>query len=200
MNTIILNGSPISVINTDFTLTAEEKKCILDLNYVVHNNNEKVKLSEDTNILKKKELKRIDELMFYWVNEYNNKILEIKNKLRLVHSWSTINDNSFHPLHMHPNSFISCVFYLESQGSNKICFETHKSLLQSCYNFDYDIIKNNGFNSKNWTFDINQGMIIFFLSNLHHHSFNSGRKILIGSNYFITGKLGSHKRLTYLEI
>lgn len=200
MNTVILNGSPISVIKTNFALTVEEKKFILNLDYKNNTNSERCKISEDTCILKKNELKRINELMFYWVNEYKNKILQIKNELRIVHSWSTINDNSNHPSHTHKNSFISCSFYVENEGYNKIIFQTDRSLLESCHNFDYDVIEFNSFNSSNWTFDITQGMIIFFLSNLQHSSINTGKKIMIGSNYFITGKLGSNENLTYLEI
>lgn len=54
MNLIILNGSPICVVKTDFVLTVEEKKCILDLNYKSNKKSEKCKISEDTQILKKK--------------------------------------------------------------------------------------------------------------------------------------------------
>ena len=62
---------------------------------------------------------------------------------------------------------------------NENVVEIDKSLIEGCYNFDYDIIEFNAFNSSNWTFDITQGMMIFFLSNLRHESINFGKKILI---------------------
>lgn len=206
MDTIILNGYPIGVVKTNFVLTEKEKKIILNSQHTLNLNDiRKEKLytnliSQDSNILKKKELKRIEEIMFYWVNEYKNKILQINNELRLVQSWSTINNNSNHYIHGHRNSFISCSFYLENEGENKLFFRAGKSKLEESYYFDYDIIEYNLFNSENWTVDITQGMIIVFLSDLLHESVNKGRKILIGSNYFITGKIGSHQKYSYLEI
>jgi hypothetical protein len=199
MNTQILNGSPISFIKTDFVLTDEEKKYILNLNYLQEGSN-KYKVSQDACILKKKELKRIEEIMSYWVNEYKDKILQIKNELRIVQSWSTINDNSNHHLHAHRNSFISCAFYVENEGFNQIHFRTGRSTLEDCHYLDYDIKEFNAFNAANWTFDIIQGGIFIFLSNLEHESINKGKKIMIGSNYFITGKFGTNKKFTYLEI
>ena len=200
MNTTILNGNPIGCFKIDFVLTDEEKKCILNLNYKKKQELNKYIISEDANILKKKELKRIEEIMSYWVNEYKDKILQIKNKLRIVQSWSTINNNSNHHLHAHKNSFISCSFYVENDGLNKIVFNTGKSSIEECHYLDYDIKEYNAFNSATWTFDITQGMIIIFLSNLQHESINKGKKIMIGSNYFISGKLGTNEKFNYLEI
>ena len=200
MNTIILNGSPISFIKTDFILTDEEKKYILNLNYLKKQESNKFIISQDASILKKKELKRIEEIMSYWVNEYKHKTLQIKNELRIVQSWSTINNNSNHHLHAHKNSFKSCSCYVENEGLNKLHFKTERSTLENCHYLDYDIKEYNSFNSTALTFDITPGMIIIFLSNLQHESINSGKKIMIGSNYFITGKFGTNEKTTYLEI
>jgi hypothetical protein len=199
MDTIILNGSPISIVKIDFVLTEEEKKIILNLNYKKEKENGSF-VSQDSCLLKRKELAKIEEIMSYWVNEYKDKILQIKNKLRIVQSWSTVNNNSNHPLHAHKNSFISCSFYLENEGKNKIIFKKGRSAIEECHFLDYDIKEYNAFNSENWTIDITQGMIIVFLSNLNHESINEGKKIMMGSNYFITGKFGKHERYTYLEI
>jgi hypothetical protein len=200
MEIVIMNGTPIGITNIDFVLTDEENKTILDLNY-----SEKVKLnrphiSKDSSIFEKKELKRIKDIMSYWVEDYKNKILQIKNELRLVHSWATINNNTNHQLHAHKNSLISCCFYLESEGQNKIIFKTEKSVLERCHYLDYDIKEYNAFNAGKWTIDITKGTIIIFLSDLEHESINEGKKIMLGSNYFITGKLGKHEEYTYLEI
>lgn len=199
MNTLILNGSPIGIVKIDFVLTEEEKKIILNLNYTKEKQNGSF-VSQDSCLLERKELTRIEEIMSYWVNEYKDKILQIKNKLRIVQSWSTVNNNSNHHLHAHKNSFISCSFYLENEGKNKIIFRKGRSTIEECHFLDYDVKEYNAFNSENWTINITQGMIIIFLSNLNHESINEGKKIMMGSNYFITGEFGKYETYTYLKI
>jgi hypothetical protein len=198
---LIINGSPIGVGHIDFDLTEEEKKIILNLNYL---KGEKIDrpllISENSSIFKNEKLKRIEKTMLNYVEEYKNKILQIKDELRLVHSWATINDNTNHSTHGHTNSLISCCFYVESEGENKIVFKVGKSTLQSCHYFDYTIKEYNEFNSQKRSINTIKGSIVIFLSDLEHESINKGKKIMLGSNYFITGKMGSHKKYTYLEI
>jgi hypothetical protein len=200
MEIVIINGSPIGVGKVNFDLTSEERKIISNLSYSQRKRINQSFISEDTSIFKNKKLKRIENIMFKWVEEYKNKILQIKDKLRLVHSWATINNNTSHELHAHKNSLISCSFYVESEGQNKIIFRVGKSALERCHYLDYDIKEYNAFNSENWTINTAKGTIVIFLSDLHHESINEGKKIMLGSNYFITGKIGTHEKYTYLKI
>jgi len=200
MECIVINGSPIGIGKINFDLTEEERKNILDLRYIKKIEHNDPLISENSSIFKDKKLERIENIMSGCVEEYKDKILQIKNKLRLVHSWSTINNNTNHKLHAHKNSLISCSFYLESEGKNKIIFKVGKSILEKCHYLDYDIKEYNAFNSENLTINIDKGMIVIFLSDLEHESINKGKKIMFGSNYFITGKLGKQEKYTYLEI
>ena len=199
MNIMVVQGSPIGIDNINFELTKEEKNFILKLNY----RKDAVKgplLSNDISILKNKKLKRIEKILFNYAEEYKNKILQIDNQLRLVHSWATINDNTSHEFHTHKNSFISCCFYVESEGNNKIFFQTGKTVLEKCYFFDYAIKEFNSFNSPKLIVDTKKGDIIMFLSDLAHKSINEGKKIMVGANYFLSGEIGSKKSVSYIKI
>jgi len=208
MKLIVINGSPIGILNLDFELTKEEKKHILELKYdkVLELKYDKDKyadcplISKDTFLFKNKKFKRIEEILFGYVNQYKNEILKIDNDLRVVQSWATINDNTNHAQHAHRNSFISCVFYVENEGNNKLIFRVEKSALEKCHYLDYKIKEYNWFNSSTWTIDINKGDIVIFLSDLFHTSINEGKKTMIGANYFLTGEMGTERNYSYLKI
>jgi hypothetical protein len=196
---IILKGSPISVVDVDFNLTEEENKNILNLNYREKSFGNPL-LSENINIFEDKIFTRIEDTMLNYVEQYKNDILQINNKIRLVSSWVSINNKDKIVAHAHKNSLISCCFYVESTGLNNIIFYVNKSVLQGCHYLDYEIKKYNFFNSENWKIPTIKGRIIIFLSDLIHESINEGNKIMIGSNYFVDGKIGSSKNFTYLEL
>jgi hypothetical protein len=200
MKLIILNGSPIGIFNTDFELTKEEKKNILNLKYHNDKYESSPSVSDDVFIFNNKKLKRIEKVMFEYVNQYKNEILKIDNDLRVVHSWVTKNDNTNHMKHAHKNSFISCSFYLESEGDNKLMFSVEKSTLEKCHYLHYKIKEYNFFNSSSWSINLNKGDMVIFLSDLFHQSINKGKKIMIGANYFLTGEIGDEKNYTYLKI
>jgi hypothetical protein len=196
----IFNGSPIFFLNTDFKLNQEEEKIILKLKYRKDKFLDEPNVSEEMSLFTNKKLKRIKDIIFNYVEEYKNNILQINDQLRLVHSWATVNDNTNHRCHAHKNSLISCSFYLKSEGDNKIIFKKEKTILQKCHYLDYTIKEYNSFNSETWSFDTKQGSIIIFLSDLYHESINKGNKIMVGANYFVTGKIGTKKEYTYFEI
>jgi hypothetical protein len=200
MNLIILNGSPVVIFNTDFKLTKEERKNILNLKYHNDKYESSPLVSDDVFIFNNKKLKRIEKIMFEYVNKYKNEILKINDDLRVVHSWITKNDNTNHTKHAHKNSFISCSFYLENEGDNKLIFSVEKSALEKCHFFHYKIKEYNFFNSSSWTIDLNKGDVVIFLSDLCHQSINKGKKIMVGANYFLTGEIGDVKNYTYLKI
>lgn len=200
MSLVVFNGSPIFFLNTNFKLNKEEEEIIVKLNYRKDKFLDEPDISEEMSLFTNKKLKRIKNIIFNYVEEYKNNVLQIEDKLRLVHSWATVNNNTNHRMHAHKNSLISCSFYLKSEGDNKIIFRKEKTILQKCHYLDYTIKEYNGYNSQTWSFDTKQGSIVIFLSDLHHESINKGNKIMIGANYFITGKIGNKKNYTYLEI
>jgi hypothetical protein len=198
MNLLVLNGSPIVVFKTEFKLSAEEKTFIQNLD--MHKSEKNASVTKDVSIFKHTQLERIKKILNKHVEEYKNNTLEIEDCIKVVQSWVTKNDNSVHCVHKHRNAFISAVFYLENEGDNKISFITDKSSLETCQFLDYKIKNNNIFNSSTWTLEIEEGMIVVFLSDLSHQSINKGTKTMVGANYFLTGEIGSEEKVTQLTI
>ena len=199
MDLTVLNGKPIGVFKTNFEITKKEKNSINKLHYSKILDTD-ANISKDLSILDKINFKRIKEIMKKHVEEYKKKILGIDDEIKEVHSWITLNDNTNHRKHHHKSSLISACFYIENEGENKIIFSVDKSPLLQCGFFDYKINHYNWFNSETWSIDIEKGMVVIFLSDVNHESVNKGKKTMVGANYFLTGEIGSHKKLTYLKI
>ena len=133
--------------------------------------------------------------------EYTGKILEITNEFYITQSWATINKSKTgHHSHTHKASIFSLVFYPESEEENKIFFELGKSSIQEGFDFLYNAKKFNVYNSDMWNVLTKKGFIIIFPSYLRHYSTNEGKKIMIGANFFIKGKIGWKERKDYIEI
>jgi hypothetical protein len=198
MEVIVLDGSPIAIKNINFSLTDLEKKEINNLKY--YNNKNSALTSKNIFLFKNKLFKRIEKIIEDTVDEYKKNVLGIKDELKCIHSWSTLNEKSEHKLHQHKNSFISCCFYVENEGDNKLFFNISNSTIEKCFNFHFKIEKYNFFNSSSWSINIKKGMIVIFLSNLFHSSINLGKKTMIGANYFLKGELGTIENYTYLKL
>jgi len=185
-------GYPIFVIKNEFNLKKEELSFLKNLKYKNHNSQNNLKLSVDTNILELKKLQRLKKFIKNSLDLYVSNILEIKNKFSFCQSWSTIqNGKAYHPRHAHPNHIISSVYYAKAKETNLI-FRINKSIIQDGFLFDYDIKNYNFFNSDMYTIPLKTGDIIFFPGQLNHESAmnNEKERIIVGSSFFIKGKIG----------
>jgi hypothetical protein len=71
--------------------------------------------SENSFILKEKELSNIREFIENSLKEYCQKIIDVQDELRITQSW--VNKSGVgqgHHMHTHPNSVVSGVFYFQS--------------------------------------------------------------------------------------
>ena len=196
---INLKPIPIGVFETGFNLNKKEKEKLLSLQYDIAPNG--AKISQDNFIFKNKNFKRIMTLFTKTMAEYTGKILEITNEFYITQSWATINKSKTgHHSHTHKASIFSLVFYPESEEENKIFFELGKSSIQEGFDFFYNTKKFNVYNSDMWNAPTKKGSIIIFPSYLRHYSTNEGKKIMIGANFFIKGKIGWKERKDYIEI
>jgi uncharacterized protein (TIGR02466 family) len=189
------NAIPIATEHTSFLINQKENNYLNNINYVASDNVHKVKISKKENLLENKQMKRIKTFILTKVEEYKKNVLQIKNELKLTQSWSTVNTKkTFHHSHMHPNTFISLVYYVKSNGDGgNLVFEIEKTKLQEGFNFNYTIDKYNEYNSLTWTFKTQTGMIAIFPGWLRHHTtpFEGEKRIVIGANFFVTGVIGS---------
>ena len=89
----------------------------------------------------------------------------------IISMWANIHgskNGGFHDLHLHPNSYLSCVFYINvPEGSGNIFFEDPRE----CKNmvvWDSKHFSDNYEKYRSWQFTPKTGMIIVFPSYLRH--------------------------------
>jgi uncharacterized protein (TIGR02466 family) len=200
---IQLYSTPLYHENTNFYLNPEELNFIFNIKYKTRDKENDVFISKSHNILNNKKLNRIKIFLNEKINFFIKNILEINNKVRLTQSWiaKTIS-NSKHHSHCHKGSFLSCVFYVNCKSGHFIINE-HKSALQNGYNFDYNVIQYNSFNSEMFYREVKTNDLIIFPGHLTHETKinkSDEDRIVIGANYFLKDKIGVEKNITYLKI
>jgi uncharacterized protein (TIGR02466 family) len=105
--------------------------------------------------------------------------------------------NQYHHKHQHPNSFISGVFYINSNKEfDKIKFfkEDYKTIKPEVTNW-------NLYNSESWWFPVETGDIVLFPSSLSHCvevKKGDNTRISLAFNTFVKGCVGNNKNLTEL--
>ena len=196
-------GYPIFKIKTGETLNEDELKFFKSLTTVPHFEKDvsKIKLTNSDNILNNIELKRIKALISECFFDYVDNILEVENQFYMCNSWGTIQKkDDFHPNHTHKNAMFSSVFYIHAENSS-IIFNAEKSKIQEGFFFEYNVKNYNIFNSVWWEVPVETGDIIIFPGELAHESKTydgSGNRMIIGSSYFIKGKLGTKNNYNLL--
>jgi uncharacterized protein (TIGR02466 family) len=118
----------------------------------------------------------------------------------ITQSWvNSTEPGGFHHMHAHPNSFISGVFYIHSEGeADRIMF--HKA--------EYDLISIiptewNMYNSRTWWYPVNTGDVILFPSSLVHEvppTTSTANRMSVAFNVFLKGRLGGYDELTELKL
>ena len=160
-------------------------------------------LSESISLLENKTLASLKKFIIEKAEEYTRDVLEIKDKIYLTQSWSTINNtNAFHRTHDHPNTFISVVYYAQCKEGT-IRFHLYTNSLRECFNFRYTINKFNIYNSPDWALSVKTGDIVLFLGHIHHSSSphrSPEPRLIVGANFFLKGSLGSKKHVSLITL
>ena len=160
-------------------------------------------LSETSSLLENKTLASLKKFIIKKAEEYTRDVLEIKDKIYLTQSWSTINNtNAFHRTHDHPNTFISVVYYAQCKEGT-IRFHLYTNSLRERFNFRYTINKFNIYNSQNWALPVKTGDIVLFLGHIHHSSSphrSPEPRLIVGANFFLKGSLGSKKHVSLITL
>jgi hypothetical protein len=197
MNVLNLRAIPIAISKLDYSLNKKQKEFIIKQNY---QKGSSVKVSENNYIFNNKIFKNIKDLFDKKIDQYLKQVLQIKNEVYITQSWTTINDNTVHHSHSHKGAFLSIVFYPESKGNNNLYFELGKSSIQEGFDFSYNPIHYNIYNSESWYLPTNEKDLFIFPGWIKHHSVNEGSKIMIGANYFLKGDLGEKNRKDFLYL
>lgn len=198
-------GYPIFKHSTETILTNDELEFLKSINKSKHpyENVTGIKLSNDTNILENKKLKRLKNIMLNSFSEYIENILQIENQFYICTSWSTIQKKGdFHPSHIHPNAIFSTVLYAQAEKGG-LDFYVDRSIIQKGFFFDYKVKKYNEFNSQQWSLPITTGDIVTFPGELRHESKKhecETDRIIVGASFFIEGNLGKKEKYNTLSI
>ena len=111
----LLQIFPVPVLITKYGNSIDDEfKFIEKLRYIEQKENLNFK-SDDTYLLKHKELALIKNFIYESLNKYTEQILMTKQKLVVTQCWTNRNPpHSKHHEHVHPNSIVSGVFILNN--------------------------------------------------------------------------------------
>ena len=159
-NTLQFNNIPILHKTVDLTLTKEEINFIENQKFNGIENS--VKVSTNIFVLNNKKMERVKNYFITYVKDFVKNVLEIKNKFDMTSSWITINNskNSHHP-HEHHNSVLSLVYYVECNGGD-LTLSCNRSSLEQGFNFKYNIINYNSYNSRFINIPVKTNSIVIF--------------------------------------
>lgn len=158
--------------------------------------------SKDKYILNSKELSPLKTILHNKVNEYFHNIFDPSNNisLEITQSWlNYVRENESHHNHRHPNSFISGVFYINTQEDDRINFYN-----EPFFPFDIPTKQYNRFNSQSWWFPTEKNTLILFPSSLEHgikqRFIKDDTRISLAFNTFFKGTIGEYETTTELSI
>ena len=196
----LLHIFPSPVLITKYEHSIEEEfKFIEKLRYIEQKENGNFK-SDDTYLLKHKELALIKNFIYESLNKYTQQIWMTKQKLVVTQCWTNRNPpHSKHHEHVHPNSIVSGVFYFkQSKTLPPIQFS---KATQDGVKLNPE--KYNQFNAETFLLPMVDGELVLFPSSLRHSvPLNHGNdtRYSMSFNTFCIEELGSKETLTHLNI
>ena len=189
----------VGMVDIERELTEKEMKFILGQERRPNMGNT---TSVDNFVLKQKPLKDLNSFLIQSVNKYFDELYKPSTEVSLYITQSWINytePGQFHHKHAHPNSFVSGVFYIDSDNSkDRIYF----------YKDSYEQLKVmprewNLFNSESWWFEANKGRLVMFPSSLTHmvQTVEADKtRISLSFNTFLKGNFGDTNSLTGITL
>ena len=196
----LLQIFPTPVLITKYENSIEEEfKFIKNLRYIEQKENKNFK-SDDTYLLKHKELSKIKDFIDESLNRYTQNILQTKQRLVVTQCWTNKNPpHSKHHEHVHPNSILSGVFYFR-QSKTLPPIQFSKAIQDSV---KLNPEKYNQLNSETFLLPMVDGELVLFPSSLRHAvPFNKGNeeRYSMSFNTFCIDELGDKNSLTHLNL
>jgi uncharacterized protein (TIGR02466 family) len=192
---------PTPVMFDQFPRKFTEKE-IDFINSLEQRPNEGNTTSVDNYVLRNKKLLDIHKFVQDSLDKYLKEIYVPKNDVRFYVTQSWFNytkPGQYHHKHTHPNSFVSGVLYINADvEKDKIFF----------YRGGYQQLKiptetYNLFNSDSWYFNVGEGNITIFPSELTHMVepvITDTTRISLSFNTFLDGYVGDENNLTGLRL
>jgi len=154
-------------------------------------------VSMNQSVLDLKKYKNIRSRILKGLEEYTRNILCIADHIEfyLIQSWLNLNPpGTYHHRHIHPNSFLSGVYYIDVDEDASITFiSSNPSRRYGTVSFDLPLREYNIWNSTAWHYKVQTNQIIYFPSTLEHEvSINESDtdRISLSFNVFFKGTIG----------
>jgi len=190
MNLHGLFAQPVGFFDLGRELTEEEKFFLMELEQRANQGN---RTSSNNFALKRPVMTSLRSWMEDSVAEYFKATTNPKHDvtLRLTQRWVNYSEpGQYHHKHAHPNSFISGVFYIQTDAlKDRICFfkDSYQQIRVSTENW-------NLWNSEIWRYEAIPKKLILFPSSLTHmveHVQAEHTRVSLSFNTFLEGQLGS---------
>ncbi len=190
---------PLGIFKIQRDITKEEINFLLSQEKRSNENNTS---SSNFNIIESKPLKDIKLFCQQSIIQYISTVYNPKYpiKCRFTQSWANYTEkNQSHHYHTHQNSFISGVFYLQSDKSTApICFHVPNPGA-----YEISTNEHTDFSCGARWFEAEAGSLLLFPSSLPHSvqkNNSDTTRISISFNTFLAGRLGEKMALTELYI
>ena len=148
-------------------------------------------ISSSQQILEEPEFKDFGDRVYQGVAEYFYGIMQASTNVELyiTESWfNKTEKGQSHHRHWHPNSLLSAVVYLESEGDSG-CI---KFITSQYDTLEYNMIESNLYNSRSWSVLPEKGSMLVFPSNVEHmveEYLGDTPRISLAFNTFIRGNI-----------
>jgi uncharacterized protein (TIGR02466 family) len=200
MNILSLFPTAVSRSNISRPLTSIEYDIFKNLSIKPNVGNV---TSENSMILELLELQDLKKFIIDNINEYFEKVISPNDTIApyITMSWANVTTtNGYHHRHVHKNSIISGVFYVNAdENFDSIMFykPSYKSVAFTTKNW-------NVWNSESWEIPTGTGDLLIFPSDLEHEvkpvKKIDHKRISLSFNVFVKGSLGAGVTLDHVEI
>ncbi len=200
-----LFATPVASFELDREFTEEEFNCILS-----YSSNSRPGLMGNRttigkNVLDDESLSDIRKFVNESLDWYIKNIQKTKDEFELYFTQSFVNlisSGQGHYSHMHPNSYLSGVLYIQANRENdNITFLGEACASPKFLAFSTD--EYNVFNSPRWSMPVWTGRLLIFPSHVPHQVnvvHNSYERVSIAFNTFIRGRIGIEEEYTLLDL
>ena len=200
---IPFHALPIYLESTDFVLTDEERSVIIDGEFRKALSKQGNAISKSAEVLDDERLVRLKTHILTVFNNYVVNHLQIENQFYLTQSWTAINHKGdAHHSHIHPNTVFSCVYYVQA-NSGDLQIKMPASRIQEGYNLTYNVMQRNIFNSRKLNISVKTGDMVIFPGWCEHQALpneDDSPRIILGTNYFVTGSFGDYDNKDLITI
>tara|TARA_Y100000310_G_C20644230_1_gene795669 strand:- start:1151 stop:1756 length:606 start_codon:yes stop_codon:yes gene_type:complete len=187
---------PVMRYKTDFRLTDNERTFLDTLSI----EGDGTKHSKSKKLLELVSLERVKQFFLDMMKQYNDNYLTIQQELYMTTSWFTMNKNTYHEEHNHPNTIFSMAYYPECESGDLQLMDKRHTIFKN-FDFEFDYKQVPDFVSQMWNIPVRTGDVVIFPGWVDHKStLTDTLRVMIGANFFTRGKFGKYSNVSLIEV